>query len=461
MKFYQMLLVLLLCFGQIAIASDYVFFRSHNYDNVVEFWSPGHIYMPASRNGKWGYVAYDGQNHREELIIPLEYDEAYPFDVHGLVRKGREWRIIDKNNLTVMVIGDYDKVALFYGGLAKAKRGEHWGLIQLPNQLLIDFQYEDIKEFGDGLWRAKRDGKWGLIDINNQAKTAFVYDDIKRFRCSKCGDDGKSGIADLYFAKKDKFYGFLDKKTGKEVGDFTYTHWAYTSDDGKWILVAKFNEGLDLNQIRYGVLDNQGKTIIPFDYHHLQMSEDNGVLLFSASKGVSLSGMIDINNHIIVPFDYQSAYYSDYNKVIYVENYDFEGNGGVYVQKNKKVGLFDVNGIQGNIHIPPQYDEIDIFQKSNLKRVYHRFRVKHKSNQGDLFGIVDNHNNVILPIEYQHIRYYVQWNGDEYFTVQKDDKYGVFDMNGNEIVPVQYDTYQEIYDILDLLRKSKIKESQL
>lgn len=74
--------------------------------------------------------------------------------------------------------------------------------------------------------------------------------------------------------------------------------------------------------------------------------------------------------------------------------------------------------------------------------MYHCFLVTQKPNQGD------NHNNVILPIKYQHIRYHVQWNGDEYFTVQKDDKYGVFDINGNEIVLVQYDTYQEIYDIL-------------
>lgn len=233
------------------------------------------------------------------------------------------------------------------------------------------------------------------------------------------------------------------------MSDFIYTHGVSVSDDGKWILASQIDMTSEPQNVLYGVMNHRGETVIPFEYRYLQMSNHNDVLLFSASRDGLLMGVIDINNNTIIPFDYRRAYYSYYKGVIYVENYDYDNHGGGNLcRKNKKVGLFDVNGIKGNIHIPPQYDEIDVFPDYSSKKVYHRFRVTQKLSQSKLFGVVDNHNNIILPIQHQSIIYNVNFNGDEYFTVQKDDKYGVFDIDGNEIVPVQYDTYAEVYDLL-------------
>ncbi len=45
--------------------------------------------------GKWGYI-----NHKGEIAIPLQYDEAETFEANKAeVRKGSEWFVIDKNGV--------------------------------------------------------------------------------------------------------------------------------------------------------------------------------------------------------------------------------------------------------------------------------------------------------------------------------------------------------------------------
>jgi hypothetical protein len=45
--------------------------------------------------GKWGYI-----NHKGEIPIPLQYDEAESFEKNKAeVRKGSEWFVIDKNGV--------------------------------------------------------------------------------------------------------------------------------------------------------------------------------------------------------------------------------------------------------------------------------------------------------------------------------------------------------------------------
>ncbi|MDP8185203.1 WG repeat-containing protein [Phocoenobacter skyensis] len=241
-----------------------------------------------NEQGKYGFV-----NSKGEVVVPLEYDKAYPFLENGLgvVKKdgklsfvnikGKitsfEYQYIYKFGYSYIIeqeifkylvidskgkiteykdigwldrdIDSFDKdkseLILAYpeGSLAVKKDGK-WGFIDKKGKIVIPLQYDGAYSFSEGLARVEKDGKWGFIDKKGKIVIPLQYDDgAYSFR---------EGLASV---EKDGKWGFIDKK-GKTVIPLQYDY-AYSFIEG---LAQVRKDG------KYGFIDKKGKAVIPLQY---------------------------------------------------------------------------------------------------------------------------------------------------------------------------------------------------
>ena len=131
---------------------------------------------------KYGFV-----NKQGEEVIPLKYNEVYPFyeglagvNVGGKYLKigededlgssvglveGGQWGFVDETGKEV-IPPKYDWVDHFYEGFAAVRliADGKYGFIDKTGKEVIPLKYDKAQFFSDGLARVRLDGKWGYID---------------------------------------------------------------------------------------------------------------------------------------------------------------------------------------------------------------------------------------------------------------------------------------------------------
>ncbi|WP_439506115.1 WG repeat-containing protein [Sediminibacterium sp.] len=182
-----------------------------------------------------------------------------------------------------------------------------------------------------------------------------------------------------------------------------------------------------------GVYDLQLNNIIPPIMQTINVSKDKSNLYFSARAENGYWGLIDQTGKTILPFVY---------------NYlDRVSEGLVYAKNSKGWGVIDFNGLPiipfGTID-----DEDEI-----KKRTYRypmlfkkgRLIVKAHKNDGGKFGVMDNSGKWAIPPKYQSISF-IDTNQAYKVSIvdpkDKSTKYGVLDYNGKEIIPLKYSTIE-------------------
>ena len=107
-------------------------------------------YAAAEKNGKWGYVDFEGKK-----VIPYQYEAVNIVD-GGL-------NALNKYN------SDYCRPVT--GGLVAVKRDGLMGIVNLKNEVIAEFEYSVIMPGKDGIFIAKKDGTWGVITTGNAVNT--------------------------------------------------------------------------------------------------------------------------------------------------------------------------------------------------------------------------------------------------------------------------------------------------
>ena len=125
-----------------------------------------------------------------------------------------------------------------------------------------------------------------------------------------------------------------------------------------------------LKEDKYGIVNSQGKTIIPFIYDEYADDTDNGLVTVSLNGKF---GIIDLNNNIVIPFEYEV-----------IRNYLPEN---IVAKKNGKYGLINLNNENASDFI---YDDL--------------FKVKGHDNyiakSDNKWGMVDKNLNIVEPFIY-------------------------------------------------------------
>jgi hypothetical protein len=172
-----------------------------------------------------------------------------------------------------------------------------------------------------------------------------------------------------------------------------------------------------------GCIDTLGNEVIPFIYgmnFFYFMNEPpifNSVNRMVAAKPLTVTqavyGIIDEKGNTILPFEYKTDYHN------------FHPLDAYHVFKTyNEPHIYGVVDSLGNIAIPFKYDKIEKAGRRN-------FIIK-KNNR---YGLLNTKGEHILPLEYDKILYNGTYN---LVFIEKDKKWGAYTTMGKEILPIQY-----------------------
>ena len=119
--------------------------------------------ISVSKDGKYGFLDLSGNE-----IVPLVYDEAYPFSggLAAVCRNGK-WGFVDKTGKEVVAIG-FDTASRFGGSLAVVSIGGKWGLIDKEGKTVLPTEYDSVIESENGGFVASKDKEALLLDASGK-----------------------------------------------------------------------------------------------------------------------------------------------------------------------------------------------------------------------------------------------------------------------------------------------------
>lgn len=146
-----------------------------------------------------------------------------------------------------------------------------WGFINTSGNFVIKPLYQAANNFSDGLAPVKLKGKYGYIDLTGNFIIPPQYDSANRF---------SEGLA---FVRKKDINGFINKK-----GEFAIKLDKQQTSSRFVDRLAIVQEFTD-KEIKFGVIDKNGKFVIPLDSKGLSYFKEG---IFSVRIG-SKSGYMD------------------------------------------------------------------------------------------------------------------------------------------------------------------------
>lgn len=218
-------------------------------------------------------------------------------------------------------------------------------------------------------------------------------------------------------------YGLIDKDGYRLVDPIL----KYASTYDNMVMVTS------QSSLSSGVYDLQLNNIIPPLMHTINVSKDKSMMYFSARAENGFWGLIDQTGKTILPFLYN-----------YV---DRVSEGLVYAKNAKGWGVVDLNGLPiipfGTID-----DEDEIKKRSyRYPMLFKKGRliVKAKKDDGGQVGVMDNFGKWVIPPKFNSISL-IDTNQAYKVSIvdakDKSTKYGVIDYNGKEIIPLKYSTIE-------------------
>ena len=263
-----------------------------------------------------------------------------------------------------------------------------------------------------------------------------------------------------------KRYGLYDMQSNKFMVEFKYK-FISTFKENMAIVTKDDEQG----KTKYGVIDKNGKILVPLEYTYLGEIGD-GLICFSQDR--KYYGYIDKNNKTIIAPKYRSVttfssglacvslvdslkygYINKQDKWIaeptFLSGETFKGNFAIvsnpknYDLDSKSKGVIDKTG---KIIVPLKYDEISFTDNY--------FIVAEKKKESYLttsrYGILDHQGKAVLPVEYNNI---TNKYGTNFIEVQKNYKYNLYDQNLLKRTTVDYDYIYTFSNELSYLRKDK------
>jgi hypothetical protein len=254
----------------------------------------------------------------------------------------------------------------------------------------------------------KPQGKFIYINTEGKGIIPFEYDNITIIL-----DDDKTQT-DFVIIEKEEKYGIV--KQGAfflplEYDDIHYSH----TEKGILFTVAKNHW--------YGLIDKDGKIILPIIYSELFLIKISGILKIIVDDREN-QNMISLDNDIIIPFEYTGWCTH--------EGCDFIG---VYAgwNNNRKCGVIDIHG---KLIVPCEHDQVNARGIKQNDDIFFRVR-----NNGK-WGLVDNHGNYIFPCEYGKI-----FNTGDFYIRERDSKWSAVSLDGKTILPFEYEEIDNVHEV--------------
>lgn len=321
------------------------------------------------------YNRYYGHNENDPLLIVMD--------------KGKYGVIDTAGKTTVPVI--YDMLVKCYecgNDLLKVKLDNKWGVISEGNKQIIPIAYGDVltnlKTKGIMQVRTIASIKFGLVDTLGK----FLLDTVQDF----IGVEKKWGHKEGYILYgKDNLFGAIDLK-GNPFLPQIYTSISERTDGVFWVQQNKM----------YGLVDGKGKEMVPVKYLEIVTYIKDGFII--AKDANENYGVLSFDNKELISFSYEElSVYSD-------QKFFF-----------KKKGKYGIMNKKGKV--------LKKFKYQKMMNVKDFFLVREEG----LEGIIDENENILLPIEFNDISHPTDLFYHGYCKVRKfgTDSYLYADRYGN------------------------------
>lgn len=351
------------------------------YSKDTKYSKAGFILRTKTDNGyKFGYATYNGKVVLEPIynevnrITEIEDDKnvyllSSTNGKYGLTKN--EKQIIENEYEDIV----YDKTS----NLLIVNKDEIKGVYNIEGKIIIPIDYTSITIGGDYI-NAIKDETRVIFDISGQKLDTDITSHLKV-------SDNYSIIID-----KDNNYNIVDNSNNKLLND-------------KYVYIEFFKDNLFIatQENRTGVIDANGKIIVPLKYGTVQKIEkvdlleaaeiENGKIDLIDEKGNILEGLEDAslekNDEYIKIYSKDDAKYFklDGTQVEYKELYP---SNSLYAKKqNGKWGFVNSNG---NTVVDYIYDMVTE-QNGKFAGI----------KSGELWGVIDENGNVILEPKYSLI----------------------------------------------------------
>lgn len=423
-----------------------------------------------NNQGKFGFADENGK-----LIVGYKYSYIGSFDENGLalVMKGSKCGMINRDGVEILP-AIYDNITEFDHGVAQIKKGKKVGLIDANARIILKPTYLEIGKFNSQniTWATKDKNKinYSVIDITGKeiipVKGGFLLSPL-------LPDDETSPNNVYQNSEFREVYAFLSNKKAKGNSD--------TLDISNGYIL---HTGMSFNKHTY--YDFKGKEIFNANIFN-NIYQDVFLSKYSASNSSSLYQSLVINEGIMLlttnKFNgkkentYTIAYiYYDLEKQNIIRSYTHQVSSA-YIKDlekhNAKIKTQALMGksvenltkdfqnltnnfIQSIPHIVSYpfkegFARITFFDGNETKDVIINTSgkevAKYKKatdyqngrmivqDQNDLFGIVDNDQNFLVPAIYDSI---CEPKGD-FYVVNSGEKYGTINVQNDTLVPIIYD----------------------
>lgn len=317
-----------------------------------------------SQNDKTGFY-----NRRTKILMPPIYD-----DISASMLKGFLVTECEKKKGLLNMEGkeifppQYDFIFHEYNdtSLLKLKAylpsGSQEALATLDGKMVLLPEYSSIEELKDHIWLLQNDSSYFLFNIQTGKRDSLPFKMV-----SRTGEDVLLQITD------DKGARLFDPMAGRTI-----------TDDFENIYSFHDHKATAQKQGKFGAIDAQGRTIVPFIYSHLSDFK-NGLAI--VQKDNERYGAIDSTGREILPIEYDKP-----ESYLYGEDFISEDNILLFKESP------DVNYL--------------------------------------LKGLATKNGKVVAPPQFE-----IMWkdeNGPRYL-VRKNGKFGVLAADGTWIVPAVYD----------------------
>src|SRR5690606_16505771 len=430
-----------------------------DYDDLGVFSSANEL-APAKKNGKSGVI-----NRKGETIVPFIYDKVNYFYNSGLaiVIKDKKFGFVNALGKEIIPIIYENVDQTMTDEIVLVSKNKKWAFFSNKGKQLTDYKFDEIKQAYIKENGRDKDtyfkGGLAIVSIGNQ--TQFLdknlkeiipigkYDYVESLNKNGFGIVGKnnkfgiinnqgkevipleydkiehpkrySNILELFVLEKNEKLQILDENTKPIKQNILSYSWDKIDFDDYYLDVLLLKD----SQNKFGIIDENGKTIIPFEFEELRAFDGEET---SIAKKNGKYGIINFQNQELVAFENDEVSSSKFSETFVVKQ---QNKYGLLDKQGKKIVDFVFEDLQ-----PCYYDENN------------KFIIKTKGK----YGIIDISGKEIIPAEYDEISNWVEYGHEAHF-VSKDKKKGMFSREGKQLIPT-------IYDELDYLTNNLIVVSQ-
>ena len=320
-------------------------------------------------------------SQRSEATKESEYFTIYSADKYGVIDKeGNE--VIAPSYQEMIVIPDKEKDVFICTYDINDETGEYKTKALNRKNEEIFTQYEQIEPienadqneniwYEDNVLRVKKDGKYGLIDLNGKELLNCEYEEIYALQ----------GIENSLIIVKDGKVG-LANNSGSIIVDPNYREIKNLGETYKEGYITITEDG------KYGVISTTKKQLLENNYEEIMQVYLPNYYLIREAGALKL---IDSSGATILEQGFEEIKSTTSRGVIFTVG-----------------GLYGEMSTTGEVLIEAKYQDL----KEQKEGIY-------IAKQNDLYGIIDNEENVKVPFEYTGITY----NQEANINIAEDAEY--------------------------------------